>query len=103
MDNNSTTFVRMSDDPVVNSFGKRLIQFYTAFQFLPLNGLVHKHFDQRNTFLSELGNSLIDYFICGSNVLPVTENLTIVTRVESQHMPVTLKVKSKVSYKTDER
>ena len=55
-------YERTSEDEIVNNFGKELIQFCTMFDFTPINGLRYFCLDNSYTFISERGNSVIDYF-----------------------------------------
>lgn len=41
-------------------------------------------------FFSEVGQSVIDYFLCSANVLPFVKSLNVLSRIESPHMPVIL-------------
>ena len=83
---------RDSSDKVTNGFGKKLIQLCTMFQFTPLNGLSCNGFDSNFTFFSDRGNSVIDFFICSVDLISYVSSLQIVSRVESQHMPVEIVV-----------
>jgi exonuclease III len=84
------TYARESEDSCINSFGKKLIELCTVFDLLPVNGLVSKKFDNRYTFFSEVGQSVIDYFLCSADVLPFVKSLNVLSRIESPHMPVIL-------------
>ena len=52
---------RNSRDNYINQFGKILIDFCTTFQCLPLDGNTAGDPDGQYTFVSEQGNSVIDY------------------------------------------
>ena len=52
---------RNSRDNYINQFGKILIDFCTTFQCLPLDGNTAGDQDGQYTFVSEQGNSVIDY------------------------------------------
>ena len=84
----ATEFNRTSQDPIVNPNGRRLIELCNTFNLTPLNGLTEKLFDNKYTFLSKRGNSMIDYFICSHTFTQHVPRLKIVNRLESQHLPV---------------
>jgi len=84
------TFARKSEDKTVNNFGRSLINFCSVFDLLPLNGLVQSGFDDTFTFLSENGRSVIDYFLCSVDFAPFICSLSVLSRVESAHMPIVL-------------
>lgn len=88
------TFERKSKDSVINNFGKLLIQLCFMFEVVPLNGLVDEEFDDNFTFLSERGNSTIDFFLSSVDFVSHVQSLSIVERVESQHMPVRLELRA---------
>ena len=85
-------FERKSKDIVINNFGKQLIQLCCMFDVVPLNGLVDQDFDDNFTFFSDRGNSTIDFFLSSVDFLSYACSLSVVERVESQHMPVRLRV-----------
>ena len=90
-------FDRKSEDIIVNNFGKKLIQLCTMFELTPLNGLCHFDCDDSFTFLSERGNSLIDYFIASPDFSLFTKKLSVQNRVETHHMPVVLEIKNAIN------
>lgn len=94
---------RRSEDGIVNTFGKSLIQLCSTFQFIPLNGFLSGDERGKFTFISERGNSTIDYFISSVDLLPSLAFLKVSTRIESQHMPVELQAGRKTicEYATD--
>lgn len=89
-DNYDNTYERNSQDKFVNGFGKKLIQFCSTFNIIPLNGLSLGDFDNNYTFVSERGSSVIDYFLCSADFVKFMKKLTVHGRIESHHMPVQL-------------
>ena len=89
------TFERKSQDNVVNNFGKLLIQFCCMFQLTPLNGLVDGDEEGTFTFLSERGNSTIDFFITSVDFVQCVKYLSVTNRIESQHLPIQLNIYSR--------
>ena len=85
-------FERKSIDNVINNYGKKMIEFCMCFQLIPLNGLKEKHFPKGYTYISERGNSTVDFFISSIDLLENICDLRIESRVESDHLPVTTKL-----------
>ena len=86
---------RQSQDKITNQFGKILIDFCTTFHCTPLNG---NHTGDENgqfTFVSNQGNSVIDYFIVSVDLISkLNMNFVVGDRVESSHMPLQLNINS---------
>ena len=57
------TPTRYSEDIVLNSFGKPLLNICTAFGLDILNRVCHGDLQSRYTFMSNCGNSMNDYFM----------------------------------------
>ena len=82
---------RQSQDKITNQFGKVLIDFCTTFHCIPLNG---NHTGDQNgqfTFVSNQGNSVVDYFIVSVDLISkLNMNFVVGDRVESSHTPLQL-------------
>lgn len=82
---------RKSNDSVINTFGKTLLNFCTAFNLCILNGVCNGDLDGRYTYISESGCSVIDYFVVSSELYALLYDnifLEVINRIESCHMPV---------------
>ena len=86
---------RQSQDKITNQIGKILIDFCTTFHCSLLNG---NHTGDENgqfTFVSNQGNSVIDYFIVSVDLISkLNMNFVVGDRVESSHMPLQLNINS---------
>ena len=84
---------RNSRDNYINQFGKILKDFYTTFQCSPLNGNAAGDPDGQYAFVSEQGNSAIDYAIVSlDSMSEASLFLEIGCRSESSHMPLYLSI-----------
>ena len=84
---------RNSRDNYINQFGKILIDFCTTFQCLPLNGNTAGDPDGQYTFVSEQGNSVIDYALVSLDFMSKASLfLEIGCRSESSHIPLHLSI-----------
>ena len=94
---------RVIDSPKIKSqtnLESILIDFCTTFHSTPLNG---NHTGDQNgqfTFVSNQGNSVIDYFIVSVDLISkLNMNFVAGDRVESSHMPLQLNINSHPSTK----
>jgi hypothetical protein len=93
-DQSDETKIRSSQDKVVNQFGKSLIDFFSMFHCLPLNGAHSGDLDGKFTFVDSQGNSVIDYVIVSEDLIDQCEmHFEVGSRVESAHMPIELSVR----------
>ena len=83
---------RASKDEIVNNFGKKLIEICCCFELIPLLGLKVKHFPDDFTYVSNRGQSIVDHILCSFNMLDICCGVRIITRVESDHLPVTCRL-----------
>lgn len=81
---------RQSKDQVINQFGRMLLDLCSAFQLVILNGNCKGDREGNFTYISREGSSVIDYFICSQEMLPFIQELKVIERFESKHMPVDL-------------
>ena len=91
MQKEDTIVKRCSEDKVLNSYGKRLLNMCTVFGLYILNGICNGDLQGRYTYLSDAGNSVNDYFVISKELYDSVQNncrLHITGRVESDHMPV---------------
>ena len=85
---------RCSQDKVINTFGKDLIELCQVQSLSILNGVVGKDSNTGNyTFLSTNGNSVIDLGICSTKSLHIIDNFEVGLRCESSHMPIIMELK----------
>ena len=87
-DNGSDT-KRQSRDAVVNNYGTLLLQLCSQFDFHILNGASEGDRNGSFTFVSQQGCSVIDYFIISDSLCSMSSHMSVESRVESSHMPVT--------------
>ena len=82
---------RASQDSVTNDFGKRLLELCVYHDKLLLMVVLtqFKHSDNL-TFISDQGQSVVDYFIADLEFLSYVKDLRIHCRSESDHMPVAM-------------
>ena len=62
------TPTRYSEDTVLNSFGKRLLNMCTAFGLNIFNGVCNGDLQGLYTFISNSGNSVNDYFMVSEDL-----------------------------------
>ena len=87
---------RNSQDNVLNNYGKLLLNLCTTFDFCILNGVCKGDLQGCYTYISETGCSVNDYFILSSDLYALihsTCELCVIGRTESDHMPLTFRVK----------
>ena len=85
--------VRCSEDSVLNSYGKKLLNMCTAFGLNILNGVCNGDLQGRYTFISNCGNSVNDYFMASEDLFALIQHdrrLCIMERIESDHLPLEL-------------
>ena len=96
-ENDLNLYDRKSEDKCVNTFGKKLIQLCTLFELTPVNGLFHFEFDECFTFISERGNSVIDYYLSSVDFIPFVKRLNVENRIDTHHMPVVVHVNNAIN------
>ena len=87
------TPTRCSEDTVLNSFGKKLLNMCTTFGVNILNGVCNGDLQGRYTFISNSGNSVNDYFMVSEDLFSLIQHdcrLCVIERIESDHMPLEL-------------
>ena len=81
-------------DKIINKFGRDLITFCIEYSLLISNGWCGEDKDVANfTYVSTLGNSIIDYLICSFDVLQTFKHFCIEQRSESRHFPISFCIK----------
>lgn len=75
---------------MTNAQGRTLLNFVEDFGGIILNGRTTGDTDGEYSFCGAMGSSVIDYFICSWNLLQYVQELTIPTKIYSDHMPVCL-------------
>ena len=91
----SLTYGRCSQDSKINNYGKLLLNMCTSLGMNILNGVCKGDHDGRYTYIGNFGCSVDDYFIMSSELFSFVCDsceLSVVDRIESDHMPVTLSV-----------
>lgn len=86
---------RHSQDKVINSFGKSLLNMCTTLNLYILNGMCFGDLKGRYTYICDFGCSVIDYFLMSSDLFATVSDdcmLHVRDRTESYHMPVVLSV-----------
>ena len=80
---------RVSCDKVVNKSGPELLDFCKSYSLPILNGRMgaDKHAGEF-TFIGPLGNSVIDYAICGEDLCKGISHFKVGDRTESSHFPI---------------
>ena len=79
---------RKSCDTEVNDFGKILLDLCLCFDLFIHNGAGDGDRDGQYTYISEHGNSVIDYCITSHEFSKRVHKITIAQRIESVHMPL---------------
>ena len=79
---------RKSEDKTINNFGKSFIEFLASYKFIVLNGLIKGDKNGCFTYISQMGNSVIDYFVVSESLFNYCVEMTVHSRVESTHMPI---------------
>ena len=88
--------LRKSKDKGTNQFGKTLIDFGSTFHCMPLNGKHSSDLQGQFTFISQQGNSCVDYFVVSADFVSKTDMyFEVGSRVESSHMPIHLSIRGK--------
>jgi len=80
---------RLSQDKVVNDFGRSLLSLCISFDLVILNG-ADSRFDGRFTYLSPNGNSTIDYCLMSPELVQHCTSLCVQDTITSKHMSVEL-------------
>ena len=83
-------YSRRSEDNVVNGYGRSLLEMCAGLGFMILNGMGSSDPKSSFTFVSPHGNSIIYYFIVSADLLRNNIDMSVQSRIESWHMPVTL-------------
>jgi len=87
---------RLSEDTVINPFGRSLLSLCLEFELEIINGVVGGACGGKYTNISVHGNSVIDYFLVTCEMISNCVSLTVVENVLSSHMGVELLMHSKV-------
>ena len=87
-------FPRKSQDNHTNVFGQQLIELCNMCEYLILNGLLERGFDDSCTFVSNSGTSVVDYFLLSCDMLSslCITSLEVENMIESDHLPVVLAI-----------
>jgi len=90
----TTLYQRSSQDKDINVFGEQLLEFCNIFDCIILNGLRENNFDGSFTYIAKTGASVVDYFLMSCELYDVlsVESMNVLDSVESDHVPIQLKV-----------
>lgn len=81
--------IRKSEDKIINAEGKKLLEFCEEYGGRVKNGCTTGDWDGELTFVGEGGNSVLDLLIeFESGEENVVEEIRVVPRIESDHLPV---------------
>lgn len=86
--------IRVSQDKVMNDEGRRLKELIENIGGVILNGRTINDTEGSYTYLSNRGNSVIDYCICSVNFLKNINHFAIKSKPFSDHLPLCLEFKS---------
>jgi len=74
---------------IVNTYGRSLLNFCISYSLCIVNGrLGHDLNKGEFTFHSSYGSSVIDYFICSTNIFHMFSDFVVDVNPESDHMPI---------------
>ena len=86
---------RFSADRTINNFGKTLLDLCSTLNIHIMNGRCGNDFEKGDfTYIGNNGTSLIDYLISSSVLFDYVNDFSIQTRTESDHLPITLSMKT---------
>ena len=99
----NSDFTRNSQDIHSNIFGNQLLELCNMFDYMILNGLCQREFDDGYTFISTSGASTVDYFILScelySSINIVAVDIKSMT--ESDHLSIAMTVDWKANVTDD--
>eukprot|EP00745_Piridium_sociabile_P045820 TRINITY_DN998_c1_g4_i1.p1 TRINITY_DN998_c1_g4~~TRINITY_DN998_c1_g4_i1.p1 ORF type:complete len:378 (+),score=37.26 TRINITY_DN998_c1_g4_i1:85-1134(+) len=84
---------RCSQDKILNSYGKKLLNVCSVIGLYILNGVCNGDLEGHYTYISDTGCSVNDYFLASSDLfhsLRKRITLNVIERIESDHLPVLL-------------
>jgi hypothetical protein len=82
---------RCSQDKILNSYGKKLLNVCSVIGLYILNGVCNGDLKGHYTYISDTGCSVNDYFLASSDLfhsLRKRITLNVIERIESDHLPV---------------
>ena len=91
LENDHNVLIRCSDDHIMNSYGKSLLDMCTALNLYPMNGICNGDLQGHFTYISEFGSSVIDYFLLSVDLydfLSTKCSLFVSEMISSKHMPI---------------
>ena len=86
---------RCSEDMIMNTFGKNLLDMCTALNLYIMNGVCNGDLQGRFTYISEFGSSVNDYFLlsCDLYDLLITKcSIFVSEMIQSKHMPIEFRI-----------
>ncbi|XP_075159386.1 uncharacterized protein LOC142232535 [Haematobia irritans] len=84
---------RRTKDTIINRNGKLIIEFITDNNMIILNGRTNGDEEGNLTYISHIGESVIDICSVSNELLNYIESFQIENKVWSDHMPVVLTIK----------
>ena len=94
--NTQFTSTRLSKDKTIDSKGKKLLELCENIGGIILNGSSNDDKMGNYTFCGVMGNSMIDYCICSSDLLDSINEFSIACKPYSDHMPLMLNLSSNI-------
>ena len=83
---------RNSQDKVINSYGRKLIEFCICNSLYIINGRNHTDRYGEFTFITSTGCSVIDYLIVKKTMFKWIESFFVDNRTKSQHFQITFRL-----------
>ena len=88
--------LRNSQDPTTNEFGRSLLSLCLGFELRILNGGIEGDRVGAYTYISQTGNSVIDYILVSEDFIPYCKSLVIKENVLTSHLCLELKLLSEI-------
>ena len=85
---------RKSKDKTIGNNGRDLVEFVNDIGGYILNGAFEGDREGEYTYIGARGNTVIDYVIACENCIDRIMSFRVVDRVDSDHMPLTVKMDS---------
>lgn len=83
---------RCSQDDQVNLYGQWLLSLCSCFDLHILNGSCEGDKEGRFTYISSHGNSVIDYYLFSRSLYLVLNEMCVLDRIDSKHMPISCSI-----------
>ncbi|KAK7479604.1 hypothetical protein BaRGS_00029153 [Batillaria attramentaria] len=90
-------FKRQSEDSTLNTYGKNMLNMCSSFGLCIINGVCNGDQYGHYTYISEMGNSVNDYFLLSFELFDSIRQscfLQVDERIDCQHLPLMLDIES---------